>query len=785
MRVGFLCALLTLTATVGRSQSPSNADGLLAVSLPRIDARIQIDGRLDEEVWSEAALLTGFFQFLPTDNSASEDSTHVLTWYAPTGIYFGIRAFEAHDRPHATVADRDKIDADDYILLILDTFEDERQAFALSVNPLGIQADGIIKDAARSRSVIAQADENVPYWVDLTPDFVFDSKGELTSDGYQVEIFVPFKSLRYPSEDVQAWGFNVVRRVQHSGYSHAWSRIVQSNVSFLSQSGRLTGLTDLRRGLVLDVSPVLTWSAEREPESTTDNFELDTPEPGLNVRWGMSSNLTLNATANPDFSQVEADVARVTYDPRQAIFFPEKRPFFLEGIELFETPRRIIYSRRLANPLAAVKLTGKVSETNVGFLSGVDRRSTSITGDDPRFFNALRVSRDLRGQSTIGIAYTDKIDGSHTNRVAAVDGRIVLAGQYSLTFQASGSFTRDGSGAPTDFAPMWLLFANRSGRRFGFSSRVYGTGVDFNAESGFISRTDLAGLSVQPWMTIWGPEGATLEYFTASVDVVGRWRYGDFVRARSSQDRQLFLNAKFGLRGGWLIGPSVLIERFGYPPELYEDYFIERTDAGGTPVDTVAFTGSTAVHDLSYALSIVTPRFSSFSGNAYLFYGRDVNWWEWASADLAIIDAELGWTPTDRLRVDVVYKHVQYIRPSDRSTVQIRRIPRLKIEYQLTRSIFLRFVGQYDSDAVDDLRDNSRTEDPILIRTAEGHLERAVRRRTNDLRLDWLFSYRPTPGTVFFFGYGSSLIERESFRFRELDRVSDGFFLKISYLFRS
>ena len=135
--------------------------------------------------------------------------------------------------------------------------------------------------------------------------------------------------------------------------------------------------------------------------------------------------------------------------------------------------------------------------------------------------------------------------------------------------------------------------------------------------------------------------------------------------------------------------------------------------------------------------------------------------------------------------MDVIYKHVQYIRPSDRSTVQIRRIPRLKIEYQLTRSIFLRFVGQYDCDVVDDLRDNSRTEDPILIRTEEGLLERAERRRTNDLRVDWLFSYRPVPGTVFFFGYGSSLVEQESFRFRKFDRVSDGFFLKISYLFRS
>ena len=165
--------------------------------------------------------------------------------------------------------------------------------------------------------------------------------------------------------------------------------------------------------------------------------------------------------------------------------------------------------------------------------------------------------------------------------------------------------------------------------------------------------------------------------------------------------------------------------------------------------------------------------------------GRDDNFFEWAPADILFTTITLNWNPSEQLRFNFLYNHQQYIRADDKSTVGIRRVPRLKVEYQVTPSIFLRLVGQYDSNFVDDLRDNSRTDNPILILNREtGEFSRTVERRSNHFRVDWLFSYRPTPGTVLFFGYGTSLRESDAFRFRDLRRTTDGFFLKLSYLFR-
>jgi len=759
-------------------------DDSTPIQVPRIEATTVIDGVLDEPAWSQAALLRDFYEFLPVDGRASEDSTHVLVWYAPTGIHFGIRAYETHGAVRANLADRDKIGADDHILLILDTFDDRRQAIAIGVNPLGSQADGICRDASRRVSNFGDGGAE-PYRIDLNPDYVFESKGRLTPFGYEVEIFIPFKSLRYQTEDVQNWGFNVVRSVQHSGYLHAWTKIDQETASFLGQSGTLAGLRDLRRGLVLDVSPEMTSSVSGAPDGEGwkySNPDLDIESFGGNVRWGVSNNLTLNATVNPDFSQVEADVAQISYDPRAALYFPEKRPFFLDGIELFSMPSNLIYTRRLSSPVAAVKLTGKVSGTNVGVISGVDRKNTSITGEDPRFFNAIRVSRDVWGQSTLGMAYTDKVDGGHSNRVASVDGRLVLGKKYTVTFQGSGSFTNDGAG--TTFAPLWTLSVNQSGRRFGFSSNVSGIHGDFNAESGFIRRTNVAGANFSPRMTFFPASGGLVESITTGLAFDGTWTYDRFTAGKEPDDQKFHINGQATLRGGWSVGASLLIESFKYPPSLYRNYYVER-HLDGAAVDTVAYVGTDRLANFDYVLNISSPQFDAFSGSFYIVWGRDENFQEWAPADIIISTLVLNWNPTDQLRLNLLYNHQQYIRPGDRSNVQIRRVPRLKVEYQLSRAIFLRVVGQYDSNLVDELRDNSRTEDPILLRDADGVFRRTGKTRTNHFRVDWLFSYRPTPGTVVFFGYGSSLSEVNSFRFRDLERLNDGFFMKLSYLIRA
>ena len=778
----FVCLIATGALFAGSATALAHDAPPVEVRLPRLEAAVEIDGLLDEPVWADAVAINGFSQYLPVDGRPADDSTVVLVWYSPMAIHFGIRAYETHAEVRATLADRDKIEGDDYIQLLLDTFNDQRQAFVFGINPLGVQADGILRDAARRAGMMEVGSEGA-YEIDLSPDFVYQSKGRVTAFGYEVEVEIPFKSLRYQADDVQDWGFNVIRRVQHSGYENTWTQVLQANASFLAQSGALVGLTDLRRGLVLDLTPEVTSSVAGAPVEAGWEYGTVEPEVGGNIRWGITNNLTLNGTANPDFSQVEADVAQVQFDPRQALFFPEKRPFFLDGIELFQMPNQLVYTRRVVDPAASVKLTGKVSGTNLALLSAVDARSTSATGDDHRFFNLLRLRRDLGGQSTLGAAYTDKIDGDHYNRVAALDGRLVFAQLYALTFQGAASFTRrDGE---TSSAPLWDVSLDREGRRYGFNFQVRGIHPDFRAESGFFRRVGITTANFTPRITLFGEPGSTLESWTGSLSFLGTWDYDRFLDGKIPNDPKFHINSSFNLKGGWALGGSVLIESFKYPPELYTNYFIERTE-NGVPVDTVAYTGTDRFTNLDLVLNARTPRWQQFSGSLFFIYGRDENFFEWAPADILFITLDVEWRPTEQLRVNALYNHQQYIRFDDKSTVGIRRIPRLKVEYQLTRSIFVRLVGQYDAYFVDDLRDNSRTDDPILLfDEATNTFSRATKFRRNDFRVDWLFSYRPTPGTVFFFGYGSSLDEPDSFRFRGLERASDGFFVKLSYLFRA
>jgi hypothetical protein len=196
----------------------------LRVRPPRLDdAGLSIDGHLDEPQWQQAALLTGFSQFAPQDGVPAQDSTEVLVWYSATAIHFGIRAFESHGAPRATLADRDRIDADDNVQILLGTFDDGRQASVFAVNPLGVQSDGTIVESNQRRSSGFGGTTLARDPADLSSDFVFQSKGMVTAEGFVVEVSIPFKSLKYQSKDVQTWGLNVVREVQHSGHEDSWA----------------------------------------------------------------------------------------------------------------------------------------------------------------------------------------------------------------------------------------------------------------------------------------------------------------------------------------------------------------------------------------------------------------------------------------------------------------------------------------------------------------------------------------------------------------------------------
>ena len=243
--------------------------------------------------------------------------------YSPNAIYFGIRAHATPGTVRATLADRDRIDNDDWIQIYLGTFNDARQATVFGVNPLGVQMDGAAVESTNRGGGGFSGLASGRLVPDLSPDFIFDSKGRLTAFGYEIEVRIPFRSLRYQSANTQNWGLHVVRRIQSSGHEDSWSPAKRSAASFLDQSGTLVGLNGLHRGLVMDLSPVVTGRVDGAHGGDGWSYDGHRPDAGGNIRWGITPNLTVNATVNPDFSQIEADATQFQIDPRQTLFYPK------------------------------------------------------------------------------------------------------------------------------------------------------------------------------------------------------------------------------------------------------------------------------------------------------------------------------------------------------------------------------------------------------------------------------------------------------------------------------
>lgn len=767
----------------------------LRVKPPRLDeSGASVDGRLDEPQWQQAALLTGFSQFSPIDGVPAQDSTEVLVWYSATAIHFGIRAFESHGAPRASLADRDKIDADDNIQILLGTFHDGRQATVFAVNPLGVQSDGTITEANQSRSSGFGGTTLARDPADLSSDFVFQSKGRVTADGFVVEVRIPFKSLKYQAADVQTWGLNIVREVQHSGQEDSWAPARRAGLSFLGQSGALEGLTDLHRGLVLDVNPEATQrTAGVAPVPGAGErwgYAAGRPEIGGNVRWGVTNNLTLNGTVNPDFSQIESDAGQLSFDPRSALFFAEKRPFFLDGLEQFATPHTLIYTRQVVQPVGAVKLTGKLSGTNVAFLSAVDDAAGSLSAGNHPVYNLLRVQRDVGRSSKLGVAYTDRMDGSAYNRVADVDGSYLFGGIYAFQGQYAQSFTRNPDGTVLN-APLWHAGINRNGKNLAFSYSLDGIHEDFRAGSGFIQRGGVVNGTIDQRYTRFGAPGSLFEAVTFNPGYFSTWRYQSFVHQDDAIEKKLHFNLTGTLRGGWNAGVGYFVETFGYDPGLFANYRIL-----GVAGDTLPFTGRPRIPNSEAFLSLNTPTGNRLSFTAFYLWGHDENFNEWASSNIIIAQYGMNYRPTDKLRVNATYNLQSFNRRTDGSIVGNNRIPRIKVEYQIARPIFVRLVGEYESIWRDALRDEGRTGRPIITydACAGGAYQVTVSCQRTSFRGDFLFSYQPSPGTVLFVGYGAGYADNRqlagpfefpsSFGFKGYGRTDDALFVKASYLFR-
>ncbi|MEO8382999.1 MAG: carbohydrate binding family 9 domain-containing protein [Acidobacteriota bacterium] len=403
----------------------------LAVETHRSSAPIRIDGVLDEAAWAEATPIPVSWEWFPGDNSNAPVETKALVTWDEDTLFV---AFDARDpqpaRIRARYAERDGGDADDNVGFYIDPFNDDRRAYQFRVNPLGVQRDAINSD--------------VEGFEDFSWDAIWTSAGRITAEGYVVELAIPLQQLRVPSgSSPQTWGFLAVREWPRDVTHRLRSVITDQNRDCLiCQFADLGGFGVTAAGRNLEVTPSLTGSFG------DDDQKIDA---GLSTRWAMTTGTSLQATINPDFSQIEADAAALDVNTRFALSFPERRPFFLEGSDFFETQEPLVFTRTIADPVAGVKLTGKSGPHAYGVLIAQDEVTNFlIPGDQSSSRTQLsqqatsgifRYRRSLGATSALGGLLALRRGDGYENSVLSVDGFHRLGDSDSLRVQVTGSRT--------------------------------------------------------------------------------------------------------------------------------------------------------------------------------------------------------------------------------------------------------------------------------------------------------------------------------------------------------
>jgi hypothetical protein len=634
--------------------------------------------------------------------------------------------------------------------------------------------------------------------VDFSPDFLYSSRGRVTPEGYVVEVRIPFKSLKFPATSSQTWGLNIIRNIAATGAGEAWAPISRSNPSRLAQSGTLIRIRELRPGRLLEVNPTLTGKREgelRDGSFVRSNFE---PDMGGNLKYGLTSNLTLDATINPDFSQIEADADQIAVNERFALFFPEKRPFFLEGADIFATPEQLVYTRRIVDPIAGIKLTGKAGAFNVGYLGALDE--SPLTGgvasryapDTTRaLFNIARLQRDIGEGSSLGAVFTDRQAGGEFNRVLGADGRFRFQSVYTWHWQVAGSWTAEWAptlaGADTTIgSSLGHLFQtglDRTGRKWGFRVQMKDVPNDFRASSGFIRRTGVTDFFGVNRFNFFGEPGALLE--TWGVFLSANRIYGgrNFWQGDAADEGSASLRWNFNLRGNNRVALGVGRRFFVLDPERYRRYRWVGLD-GDTLFGNAAVRPVAELRGLQgVSLEGSSSYLKTVSLHAEIGWDETPIFAEGTRGEQLSLQGGAQLRPTDALRVEAGLRHIRLKRARDGSLYSTATLPRFKAEYQVTRSVALRSVVQYSIEEVDMLRTPEGVPyvGPVYVRRTSP----VDGVQTNPLRLDLLFSYQPSPGTVVFVGYARSIQDQGAFRVPSLEPRADGLFVKVSYLFRT
>jgi len=685
------------------------------------------------------AKVTELRQYGPTDGAPASQPSVAYISYDEKNLYVAWVCKQDPKTLRAHLMKRDTIWNEDRVSVNLDTFHDKHRSYWFDVNPYGVQMDGVTVDGQD----------------DINFDTVWKSDAKITQDGYVVLITVPFRSIRFPGKPMQDWGIALIRLLPGNNETSCWPHITPSIQGWTNQFAIADGISDISNGHNLVLVPYAMASRSKNLDLDVPNYRQRTEtRAGLDAKWVLNDALSLDMTVNPDFSQVESDDPQVTVNQRFEVYFPEKRPFFLENANLFQTPVNLFFSRRIADPSAGVRLSGKTGAWGLGSLVTDDRaEGERADPGDPSFGRragngVLRVFREINGTDRVGMIYTERQIGKAANRVGGLDTRIQLNDNWSLTAQGIETETRNKDGSERSGAGYYASL-NRSGRNFSSSSVYEDFAPGFESTLGFVPRVDIRRAS--QWMNYrWRPENSLVLSYGPSISMVRTW------------DHQ-------GQTQDWWAGP-------GFDVELPRQTFF-RIDTG---------MGYERYKDLDFRT-----HYSSLSANsdclpwlalsASYGEGTGINYMP-ASGLLPFLGdkhqttAGLTLRPGAHTIWENTYIHSDLQRRAENGGGLIfdNHILRSKLNYQFTREFSMRLILDYNT---------------VLPNKTLIDLE-----RTKRMGMDVLLTYLLHPGTAFYLGYtdlkenwGLDPTQRPPVWRTDSANTLAGrqFYFKLSYLFRT
>ena len=751
---------------VGVAASAGILTGRPSVTIVRADDPPRIDGRLDDAVWQRATRITEFVQQSPIEGAPATEDTDIYIAYDSTHLYFGMHAhYSDPGMVRASRVDRDRAGfGDDTISIYFDTFLDQQRAYVFSLNGYGVQGDSLMDSRGgrgggpggggggrgggggggggggrgRGRGGVPRGDRS---W-----DALFESGGTLVDDGWTAEMAIPFKSLRYPSVGGEAhrWGFQIARTIRGKDETVVWTPLSRAISGFLPQMGLLDGMSGLSTSRNLEIQPTVTAVQVGNLDTASGAFPTESqPEGGVNLKYGLTSNLTLDFTYNPDFSQIESDRPQIEVNQRFPLFFSELRPFFLEGQEIFSLPGPVnfVHTRTIVDPRYGGKVTGKVGKTTLGVLFANDEAPGNVDDAADAAFgktaNVLiaRARYDLYSESHIGVILTDRefLDGY--SRLEGVDGQFRLSDTTSIGFRAITTQNRDLDLLETS-GNMFDVSMTSQGRNLNYFIAGYTLDPEFDTDVGFVRRRDIKAVTSrvgylwwpESWLINWGPEAS-----------YGRnYNFEDILE---DEERRVGVNFSFAKNIRFGVSANQDIERFG-----------------GINFDK-----------RRYSTNLFVSTFDPISVGGFFSFGDQVRFSESPFLGTGS-SGSLFMTlrPFSRLQSQINISTSRLVDPFDDTEVFDVKIYRAQTTYQFTDRLLLRNIMEYNT----------------FDRTLGANV---------------LVTYRVNSGTVFFIGYddhyqqGDLILDADdnpasfgnqtSFT-TDLLRTNRAFFTKISYLFR-